>query len=175
MPYNAQVLEVMIASPSDVTAERGVVRSVLAEWNDLSAKHTGIVLLPVGWETHAVPQMGGHAQEIINRDVLAPCDLLVAVFWTKLSSPTGAAPSGTVEEINEHVASGKMAMLYFSEAPVHPDSIDGEQYRALRTFRKECEAKGLIETFDSLADLRDKFSRQLARVVQRQLVPGLVV
>jgi len=155
----------MIASPSDVSTERGVVRAVLSDWNALNAQRSGVVLLPVGWETHAVPQMGDRAQQIINRDVLARCDLLIAVFWTRLGSPTGEAPSGTVEEIREHVAAGKIAMIYFSNAPVRPDSVDDEQYRALRAFRKECEANGLIEVFESPADLREKLFRHLSRIV----------
>lgn len=165
MTYSANVVEVMIASPSDVSTERGVIRAVLSDWNALNAQRSGVVLLPVGWETHAVPQMGGRAQQIINRDVLARCDLLIAVFWTRLGSPTGEAPSGTVEEIHEHVAAGKIAMVYFSNAPVRPDSVDDEQYRALRAFRMECEGNGLIEVFESPADLREKLFRHLSRIV----------
>ncbi|HKP76652.1 MAG TPA: hypothetical protein VJT67_14075 [Longimicrobiaceae bacterium] len=168
MTYEATVVQVMIASPSDVPAERMVIRNVLAEWNDLNSQKTGIVLLPVGWETHAVPQLGGRAQEFINRDVLARCDLLVAAFWTKLGSPTGDSPSGTVEEIERHVAAGKPAMVYFSTAPVHLDSVDTEQYQALRQFRSECEGRGLIERYESPTDLHDKLLRQLSRIVDER-------
>lgn len=93
------------------------------------------------------------------------CDLLVATFWTRLGSPTGHAPSGTVEEIERHTRAGKPAMLYFSSAPAHLDSVDEAQYRALREFRSECETRGLIERYESLADLGTKFRRHLARVV----------
>jgi hypothetical protein len=92
----------------------------------------------------------------------------VAVFWTRLGSPTGEAPSGTVEEINKHLASGKPAMLYFSNAPVHPESVDEGQYRALRAFRKECEQRGLVETYSSIEEFQDKFSRQLAHTIIRE-------
>lgn len=165
MTYTARVVQVMIASPSDVATERGVVRAVISDWNDLNAERSGIVLLPVGWESHAVPQMGDRAQQIINRDVLRRCDVLVAIFWTRLGSPTGDHPSGTVEEIKEHVAAEKLAMVYFSSAPVRLDSVDDEQYRRLREFRKECEAEGLIETFESPADLREKLFRQVSRII----------
>lgn len=165
MTYSARVVQVMIASPSDVATERGVVRTVISDWNDLNSERSGIVLLPVGWESHAVPQMGDRAQEIINRDVLQRCDVLVAIFWTRLGSPTGDHPSGTVEELREHIKAGKLAMVYFSSAPVRLDSVDDEQYRRLREFRKECEATGLIDTFDSPADLREKLFRQLSRIV----------
>lgn len=174
MPFPATVVQVMIASPSDVT-ERGVIRSVLAEWNDLHAERSRIVLLPVAWESHAVPQMGARAQDIINRDVLARCDLLVAAFWTRLGSPTGNQPSGTVEEIRRHIEAGKLAMIYFSEAPVRMDSVDDTQYKALRAFRAECEANGLIETYETAADLHNKLLRHLTKLVSEQFatyIPG---
>lgn len=109
--------------------------------------------------------MGERPQAVINRQVLADCDLLVAVFWTRLGSPTGEAPSGTVEEIEEHLKAGKPAMIYFSSAPVRPDSIDENQYRALREFRANCERRGLIETFESLSELGEKVRRQLIQLV----------
>src|SRR5437763_1467261 len=124
MSYRADVHRVMIASPGDVLAERQIAREVIHEWNSVHSIDRRIVLMPVGWDTHASPEMGDRAQAIINRTVLADCDLLVAIFWTRLGTPTGVAASGTVEEIEEHLAAGKPAMLYFSSAPVHLDSVD---------------------------------------------------
>lgn len=165
MRFSANVVQVMIASPSDVATERQVLRTVMADWNDLHAERTRTVVLPLAWESHAVPQMGGRAQEFLNTQVLDSADILVAVFWTRIGSPTGDEPSGTVEEIRRHVKAGRPAMVYFSEAPVRLDSVDDGQYRALREFREECEANGLIETYDSPSDLRDKFFRHLTRTL----------
>ena len=52
MSYDAKVFRVMIASPSDVEAERAVIREVVAEWNAAHSVMRSIVLLPVSWETH---------------------------------------------------------------------------------------------------------------------------
>ena len=170
MPYQATVHKVMIASPSDVAQERRVIREVIHEWNSIHAEDRGIVLMPIGWETHSSPSMGERAQEIINAQLLRDCDLLVAAFWTRLGSPTGKAPSGTVEEIEEHIAEGKPAMIYFSSAPAHPDSVDNEQYRALREFKAECRRRGLVEEYESISEFREKFARQLAQTVIRHFV-----
>jgi hypothetical protein len=163
--YQARVYRVMIATPSDVPSERLIIRESVYHWNDILAHRSGTVLLPVAWETHAHPLMGTRPQAVINSQVLADCDLLIAVFWTRLGSPTGEAPSGTVEEIEEHLKAGKPAMIYFSSAPVRPDSIDEQQYRALREFRADCERRGLIETFESLSELGEKARRQLTQLV----------
>ncbi len=96
------------------------------------AKDRRTVLMPIGWETHSVPDTGDRPQAIINGQLLKGADLLVVMFWTRIGSPTGVAQSGTVEEIEEHIRTGKPAMIYFSSAPVRPDSIDNDQYAALR-------------------------------------------
>jgi hypothetical protein len=165
MAYEAKIYNVMIASPGDVELERSIVRDVVADWNAANASATGKMLQPVGWETHSAPDMGDRPQSIINKQVLQQSDLLVAVFWTRLGTPTGVAPSGTVEEIEEHVKAGKPAMIYFSNAPVRPDSVEEEQYKALKDFRKECQRRGLIETYENQTEFRNKFARHLATIL----------
>lgn len=59
-------------------------------------------------------------------------------------------------------------MLYFSNAPVRPDSVDEKQYQALRGFREECQERGLIETYESIEEFRDKFTRQLTQTIFRE-------
>ena len=161
MSYSATVYKVMIASPSDVPAERSLIREVLAEWNVVNADHRRQVVLPVGWETHSVPEMGDRPQSIINKQVLRGCDLLVGVFWTRIGTATGQYESGTVEEIEEHIKLGGSAMLYFSAAPVVLDSVDPDQYQRLKAFRSSCQARGLYEPYTDVQDFRSKFYRQL--------------
>jgi hypothetical protein len=100
MSFIASVVNIMIASPSDVAEERRSIRDIIHTWNAIHAEYGKLVLLPLSWESHASPLLGDRAQAIIDKQVLERCDLLVAVFWTRLGSPTGEASSGTVEEIN---------------------------------------------------------------------------
>jgi len=159
--YEAKVFNVMIASPGDVASERTIIRDVIYEWNAVHSESRSIVLLPVGWETHSSPEMGGTAQEIINNQVLDRCDLLVGVFWTRIGTPTTEYASGTVEEIEEHIKSDKPAMLYFSSQPVALDTVDQEQYSQLRKFKESCQSRSLYESYDSRSIFKDKFYRQL--------------
>jgi hypothetical protein len=161
MSYSAKVYNVMIASPSDVSAERGVVREVIHEWNSVNAFTRNTVLMPIGWETHSSPAMGASPQKILNTQILDKCDLLVGVFWTRIGTKTEDYESGTVEEIERHMSSGKPAMLYFSSAPVHPDSVENEQYERLKSFRQSCQSRGLYHAFESLSAFRDNFYRHL--------------
>lgn len=161
MSYTANTFNVMIASPGDVASERAIIRDVIYEWNAVHSGARKIVLLPIGWETHSSPEMGASAQQIINRQVLNKCDLLVGVFWTRLGTPTEKHLSGTVEEIEEHIASEKPAMLYFSSQPVAMDTVDIDQIQKLTAFKKSCQSRGLYESYDSHAEFKEKFYRHL--------------
>lgn len=172
MAYTATMIPIMLASPGDVLEERSITRDAMHEWNYIHSLSTQTALMPVGWETHSAPDLGGRAQELINDRVLADCDLLVGIFWTRLGTPTGDSASGTVEEIQKHLDAGKPAMVYFSSAPVAPESLDPTQYAALSEFRDWCKAKGIIETYSNYSDFRDKFVRQLQ--IQLRKNPYLV-
>ncbi|HYV38589.1 MAG TPA: hypothetical protein VE988_23090 [Gemmataceae bacterium] len=167
MSYRAKVVKVMIASPSDVAGECQAIRNVIQEWNFAHSEDKGIVLMPVGWESHSTPSLAGRPQALINKQVLGGCDLLIATFWTKLGTPTGKAASGTVEEIEEHIKAKKPAMIYFSLVPVVADSIDQEQYKALQQFKHELRQRGLYSEYQSGDDFRMKLTRQLAQTVNR--------
>ena len=169
MSFAATVLKVMIASPSDVAAERKLIREVIHEWNVVNSEDRKVVLLPVGWETHSSPEMGDRPQAILNRQVLQGCDILIAAFWTRIGTPTGLAQSGTVEEIEEHIATNKPALLYFSSVPVREGSGDATQFSALKEFKNSCRERGLIEEYDDLSTLHAKLTRQLALTVIRHL------
>jgi len=161
MSYQATVYKVMIASPGDVAAERNIIREILSEWNTVHSEKMKIVLLPIGWETHSSPEMGGTPQSVINKQILNGSDLLIGVFWTRAGTPTEQYMSGTIEEIEEHIQAGKPAMLYFSSAPVMPDSVDPEQYKKLKEFKESCKTRGLFESYSDVADFRNKFYRQI--------------
>ncbi len=162
MSYQATVYDVMIASPGDVQTERDIAREVVYEWNNVHSRSRQIVLQPTGWETHASPSMEDRAQGVINYQILKHCDLLVAIFWTRLGTPTGKAASGTVEEIEEHLKAGKPAMIYFSCAPVQIAAVDRTQYDKLMGFKQSLQQRGLTEGFSTSTEFRDKFRRQLA-------------
>jgi hypothetical protein len=162
VPYEAKVYQVMIASPSDVRDERRLAADIVLEWNVMYSRKAGVVLLPARWETHTAPAAGSRPQEIINRQVLQDSDLLVAMFWTRIGTPTGEAVSGTVEEIEQHLAARKPAMLYFRAAPVIPTSVDEGQYGALRDIQEKWRKKHLICEYNDSYDFERSFRRQLS-------------
>jgi hypothetical protein len=163
MSFSSETYRVLIASPSDLPEERQAATDAINEWNAQHAGAEGVVLLPVRWETHAVPEITRRPQEAINRQLVHECDMLVGMFWTKLGTATGVAESGTVEEIDQFVNAGKKAMLYFSSRPIDPNRIDLKQHRKLRAFKTAIYSKALTGTFASLDELRQVLLRDLTR------------
>lgn len=138
MSYKARVFKVFIASSNDVSEERRIIRESIAKWNAVHSKEKNIVLLPVGYDTDAVPEVGQIAQEYINTEVLADCDFLIAVFWSRVGIPTLNEKGGTISEIKYHTKQNKPAMIYFSRKPL-PSDVSTEQVNELRAYKKELE------------------------------------
>jgi hypothetical protein len=166
MAYEVTAIEIMIASPSDVVRERQIVRDVIAQWNAVHSRREGICLMPIGWETHASPDLSGRAQELINERVLKHADLLVGIFWTRVGSPTGKSVSGSIEEIEKHREANKPVMLYFSTAPVSLANLDNDQIQELEKFKDWARGEGLIETYEEPTDFADKFRNHLQLTLQ---------
>ena len=167
MSFAATVIPVMIASPGDVHEYRAQARDVLHEWNYIHSDVRHAVLMPVGWDTQSSPELGSSPQELINDRILEDCDLLIGIFWTRLGTPTGRAASGTVEEVQRHVQAGKPAMPYFCDRPADLNTVDLEQYKALKEFRSWCQTQGLVEIFLNAAEFGSKLQRHVQIALQK--------
>jgi hypothetical protein len=157
--YDARVYRVTVASPAEVAGERDLVREVVHDWNATSSLSRKVALLTVSWDTDVAPVSGA-------RSPMKDSDLLIAVFWTRM----GAA----ADEIREHLAAGKSAMIYFcTAAPTGP--VDADQQAGLKSFRAQCKELGLVQLFENTAQLKDLFGRQLEkRLGDTEKFPGLV-
>ena len=164
MPQQGTILRVLIASPGDVQQERQAIPEVIAAWNAVNSFDRAVIIEPVKWESHAVPGLGDRPQGMINAQLVDICDFLVGVFWTRLGTDTGVAPSGTVEEIEEFRKAGKHVMLYFSSKPVDLESIDLDQYQKLKDYRKKLESQGLVDKYQDVVELREKLTRHISKV-----------
>lgn len=166
MPFNARVIQVLIASPGDVQDERRIVADVIHEWNSVNARERGVVLMPLRWETDTRPDFGLAPQAAINRQIVDQADMVIGVFWTRLGTPTEVAASGTAEELDRVGEAGKPVMLYFSRSPVDPELLDLDEYARLASFRKRTYPRGLVEKYRSPQEFRVTLSRQLAMQVR---------
>ncbi len=63
-----------------------------------------MLIEPARIETHSHAVQGGQAKDLISSQLLDRSDLLVAVLWSRLGTPTNSDLSGTVQEIREFSA-----------------------------------------------------------------------
>ncbi|MCC4908454.1 DUF4062 domain-containing protein [Microbacterium sp. cx-59] len=164
MSFNANVLRVMIASPSDVPEARDAVERAIHSWNDANSRAKQVVLVPWRWETSSIPMLGGHPQKLINAQGVDDSDIVFALFGGRLGSPTPDAVSGTAEEIDRAVELGKPVHLYFSTAPL-PSDIDTAQLDALRAFRQAMEERGLLGEFSNV----DQLNHEVWKAIEHDL------
>jgi len=121
--------------------------------------------MPVGWDTHSFPSLDAPPQEVLNNQLLRNVDLLIAIFSTRIGTPTSTSQSGTIEEISKHIESGKPVMVYFSSVPVSPESIDPVQLQELNRFKEGLKQKGLYQAYGTIVEFRSIFQRQLQQII----------
>jgi hypothetical protein len=165
------VLQIFVASPSDVRGEREALEHVVDSLNLSLSQTLSVRFELMSWETHANPGIGEDAQSVINRQVSADYDIFVGIMWGRFGSPTGRAGSGTEEEYDRALArraSEKNAMeimLYFKDTPIPPSQVDPEQLARVFAFKKKASAQGVLyQSFVETAEFENGIRIHLTRV-----------
>lgn len=152
MTFHATVVQVLIASPGDTAQARTAILSEASRWNGRHANGRSFIISPWLYELHATPIIGDRPQAIINRQGVDKSDVVVAVFGSRLGTPTGVDLSGTTEEINRAVERGVPVHVYFSHGDL-PRDVDTEQLEKLRAFRDDLMTRGLCGDYQDPQDL----------------------
>lgn len=173
MARSETVLQVFLASPSDVLEEREIIESVISELNNTWSKTLGTRLELVRWETSTHPAVAGDSQAAINAQVADEYDVFVGILWGRIGTPTPRAASGTIEEFERAYfrwktnPSGLEIMFYFKDAPIRPSEIDGGQTEKVQAFKRSLGDEGLYHwTFDGPESFESLVRVHLSQVVQ---------
>jgi hypothetical protein len=132
-----------------------VVEKAILSWNQDRAHGERVVLLPIRWETDAVPEMGSDGQSVTNRQLVDRADVVIALFHSRVGSPTPRAESGTAEEIDRAVEHGTPVHVYFAET-MYPYGVDPDELKRLQAFRRAIQERGLLGRYVSAEDLATK-------------------
>jgi hypothetical protein len=149
MPRDILEFRVVIASPSDVFDARRAAFEAIYELNR-SFEAQKISIRAMGWEEYVTPGIGSEAQNVINEQLLRDYDILLAIFGTKLGTPTSTFASGTVEEIEHAISNsgnplGKYRVqVYFLDKIDSAASISIDELKRVVEFRKQLEPRGVL-------------------------------
>lgn len=97
VPTNRKVLNVFLASPSDVDEERRIADEVLNDFNKQVGRRLGWQADLHKWED--VAPGFGRPQARINPDVDS-CNLFIGLLWERWGNPTATYTSGFEEEFD---------------------------------------------------------------------------
>ena len=142
-----KIINVFIASPSDLSEERQELRNVVERLNKVFGKRLNIQIELLGWED-TLPSFT-RPQEQINKDVEI-CDLFIGILWKRWGTPSGKFSSGFEEEFNlarSRKLAGDQLDVWLLFKSVDNDLLQdpGEQLKRIIDFKKEqIEAKELL-------------------------------
>jgi len=174
MPRSETVLQVLVASPSDVSEEREILETVITELNRTWSKTLGVRLELIRWETTTHPAIGSDAQSVINAQIGDDYDVFIGIIWGRIGSETPRSESGTLEEFERAHSRWKAdpqtleIMFYFKDAPIRPSDSDGAQINKVQQFKRSLGEKGGYHwTFEDPANFESSVRAHLSSVAQR--------
>lgn len=162
MPKKITQYNLLISCPGDITDEIGIVEDVVEKFNQQFTNSLGISIQTRHWSKNSYPQSGGKPQELLNEQFVKDCDAAVAIFWTRFGTPTDEFKSGSEEEIQIMLDSGKQVFLYLCEKPIKP-GYDSEQYKLVETYKEKYKDKGIYWTYDSNETFKELFYAHLTQ------------
>ncbi|RKJ45385.1 hypothetical protein D7X98_07455 [bacterium 1XD8-76] len=132
MAQNVTLYNLLISCPGDIKGEVALIESAVDEFNELYADPLGITIRTRHWSKSSYAQSGGKPQALLNEQFVNRCDAAVAIFWTRFGSPTDEYGSGTEEEIEIMLQSGKQVFMYFSDKPISPSQMNDEGFKKIQ-------------------------------------------
>ncbi|MGV8144806.1 MAG: hypothetical protein ACP5OJ_09370, partial [Methanothermobacter sp.] len=128
-----KVIKILVASPSDVVAERMELERIIKRLNDTWSNFMGIRFDLLKWETHSIPGIDKDPQKLISKQMGNDYDIFLGILWTKFGTPTTTHESGTEEEFEkayQRYLKGENVeiMMYFKDSPLSPSEINPVQH-----------------------------------------------
>lgn len=135
--------DLLISCPGDIKEEIPLINKAVNEFNTLFSDALGISIRTKHWSKNAYAQSGNKPQALLNEQFVSDCDAAVALFWTRFGTPTDEYGSGTEEEIEIMLGSGKQVFMYFSDKPSPPSQHNAAEYARVKAFREKYKGRGL--------------------------------
>lgn len=163
MPRNVVQYDLLISCPEDITSEISVIEDAVLQFNTQFSDALGISIRTKHWRKNSYAQSGGKPQALLNEQFVNDCDAAVAVLWTRFGTPTDEYGSGTEEEVEIMLSSGKQVFMYFSDKPLSPSQMNEESYKKVQAFRDKYKDRGIYFTYSSDEEFKTLFFAHLSQ------------
>ncbi|MBC2137500.1 hypothetical protein HCA93_14490 [Listeria innocua] len=162
---------ILLSFPSDVTQEIKIIETVFKRFNNF-ANGMGIGIKSKHWSKDTYPAAGQRPQSSINEQIVDESDAIICIFWTRFGTPTGDFGSGTEEEMEHLLDSGKQVFLYFSHIGIDPRKIDSEQMKKIEAFEKKHREDTLYKSYDTIDEFETILTQDLNLYFLDKMKPG---
>lgn len=175
MPHAVDRINVFVASASDVSQERDTLKQLVGKLNHRYDRW-GLALQVVNWESSIIPDFGIDPQDVINRQLrFDGIDIFLGIVWARIGTATPRAISGTVEEMNQALASRRdtgrpwRIMFFLCDRPIPPKTIDAYQIQEAIKFRQWLESFALCKHYSDINSFNDEAHNSLLMAVDEYL------
>ena len=155
-------ITVFISCPSDVDAEKKIVRDVCDSLTKVLNKPMGIVIKPIDWEKDVVPLISGQgAQDVIDAQT-EDYDVYVGILWKRFGDkqPNGLTPTeGEFQKALQRMQqTGRPVITFYFKLDESPPvgSYEKKPYREVQEFKERIKHLGLYDKFKWQDDFTEK-------------------
>lgn len=163
MPKNVTQYDLLISCPGDIEKEIKIIDDAVSQFNTQFSDALGISIRTKHWRKNSYAQSGGKPQALLNGQFVNDCDAAVAILWTRFGTPTDEYDSGTEEEVELMLSSGKQVFMYFSDKPIKPSQMNEEGYKKVQAFREKYKDRGIYFTYSSDEEFKTLFFAHLSQ------------
>jgi HEAT repeat protein len=171
-----RILRIVVASPSDVQAERDTLPAVIDELNRGIAAERSLLLELHRWETDAYPGFHSKGPQGLIDPILKvkDCDILIGIFWKRFGTPTKEARSGTEHEILDAYKAWQQnrkpqIMVYFNEKVYTPKSKEEtDQWGQVLAFKERFPEEGLWWAYKGKTQFERLVRNHLTQFIRNQ-------
>lgn len=163
MSKNVVQYDLLISCPGDIENEIRIIEDAVSRFNTQFSDVLGIRIRTKHWRKNSYAQSGGKPQTLLNEQFVNDCDAAVAILWTRFGTPTDQYDSGTEEEVEIMLSSGKQVFMYFSDKPLSPSQMNEESYKKVQAFREKYKDRGVYFTYSSDEEFKTLFFAHLSQ------------
>lgn len=171
-----KILRIVVASPSDVQAERDALSDVVSELNRGVAADRDLRVELSRWETDTHPGFHTEGPQGLIDPLLGieDCDILIGIFWKRFGTPAKDAQSGTEHEFHCAYEAWRQKgqpqiMVYFNQEPYAPKSKDEvDQWSRVLEFKENFPQEGLWWEYQGTSQFERLVRNHLTQFIRSQ-------
>lgn len=170
---NSKQYDILISCPTNME-KKGIVKiikSVVDNYNSNCGYKNGISIRTLYWKDNLYPEYGDIPQNIINRQIVQQADIIFAIFGSIFGTPTTNYNSGTEEEIEIMINSGKPIFLYFQTEKIEINDFNLNEAKKVLHFKQKYSKRGFYKEFKTKEEFKQVLYNDLIKYFDNSKIP----